>query len=815
MIPKKLRLKNFTGIRSGLGRDEIVIDFEALAGDAQLVALVGPNGTGKSTILDNMHPFRVMPSRAGSYSPASFSFYDNIYGGEAVKEFEFHHGNLYLRSILVFKMGAKTKKTECYLQYMDDIGDAEWHPYRMPDGTVSDGKTETYDRCVEHILGTPEMFFTSAFAAQNRKSLSSYTNGEIKGLLSELLGLDHIRELGAKATDVARLLRGRYEGMKNDVARIDGLDTERATVEMMLDTDKDALNITMQARHAAKGRVEAANKTLANTKAKLGAGAEVEERRKSLQAQRNGVDMRVGGTLRQIDADIQSEKQRAAQTTTAIRQEIGRLEGQIRSHEQQIKSNQILLASKAKIEGAVLELKQLEADEAAAQKTVVRLKAAASQYRILLAERGQLTEQLKAAGQHGEAIAKTCEGLKTRSNLIDQVPCQGTDLQPRCPLLKDAHAARESIPATEQQITESRAKYDDIRKRGQEINAALELMGDTEDDLKAAEDVKQAIVTKMRAAAALAGQATALAQAEQAIQHAQEQLASIRASVAAKTAEVTRVETDTAARVADLMVRRATTETEATAERNTINKELAALPPPADGSAVEAAERALQAAEQDAAALDQDYEQLNIRIATHKERLRSIENDLRNGAAVRATAQTIETEIAHWTALAKALGTDGIIALSIDDAGPTLASLANDLLLSCYGPRFSVSLRTQEQKASGDMKETFDIRVFDAERDDDKSVRDMSGGERIWINECITRAIALYQAQASGQQYGTLFADESDGALDPERKQMFVAMKRKVLELGGYEREYFISHALAVQEMADAIIDISTFRQGT
>ena len=32
-----------------------------------------------------------------------------------------------------------------------------------------------------------------------------------------------------------------------------------------------------------------------------------------------------------------------------------------------------------------------------------------------------------------------------------------------------------------------------------------------------------------------------------------------------------------------------------------------------------------------------------------------------------------------------------IIALSIDDAGPTLTSLANDILTECYGPRFSVA----------------------------------------------------------------------------------------------------------------------------
>ena len=122
-------------------------------------------------------------------------------------------------------------------------------------------------------------------------------------------------------------------------------------------------------------------------------------------------------------------------------------------------------------------------------------------------------------------------------------------------------------------------------------------------------------------------------------------------------------------------------------------------------------------------------------------------------------------------------------------------------------------LVTQTQTAKGDLREDFDIRVFDADRDDDKSVRDMSGGERIWINECLTRAIALFQSQASGNRYETLFADESDGALDPERKQMFVAMKRKVMELGGYQREFFISHTPELWGMADGVIDMNQFKE--
>jgi exonuclease SbcC len=72
--------------------------------------------------------------------------------------------------------------------------------------------------------------------------------------------------------------------------------------------------------------------------------------------------------------------------------------------------------------------------------------------------------------------------------------------------------------------------------------------------------------------------------------------------------------------------------------------------------------------------------------------------------------------------------------------GPTLASLANHLLLSYYGPCFSVRVDTQETvKSTGAQKQTFDVIVFDSESDTSKSVSGMSGGEKIWINEALTR----------------------------------------------------------------------------
>ena len=82
----------------------------------------------------------------------------------------------------------------------------------------------------------------------------------------------------------------------------------------------------------------------------------------------------------------------------------------------------------------------------------------------------------------------------------------------------------------------------------------------------------------------------------------------------------------------------------------------------------------------------------------------------------------------------------------------------------------------------------------------------------MWINECLTRAIALYLAQNSGRHYTTHFCDEADGPLNPERKRMFMAMEREVLRLAGYRQEFFVLQTPELLAMTDAVIDLDPMK---
>jgi exonuclease SbcC len=165
-------------------------------------------------------------------------------------------------------------------------------------------------------------------------------------------------------------------------------------------------------------------------------------------------------------------------------------------------------------------------------------------------------------------------------------------------------------------------------------------------------------------------------------------------------------------------------------------------------------------------------------------------------------------EIGQWIILEKAFGNDGIIALELDDAGPQISAIANELL-QVFGGRFAIRIDTQTAKLDGKgNKEVFDITVFDNETNEQKSIKRLSGGEKTWIEDAVTKAICIYNKQASGRQFKTIATDEKDGALDAEKKKEFFAMKRRVLELGGYEREICITQTPELLAMADAIITL-------
>jgi len=179
MQPLSLTLKGFRGIRDGLGRDVLTLDFERLADGAELVAIVGANGRGKTTVMDNLHPYLTMPSRAALAGPGGFSYYDHVCLPENEKDLIWAHDGRSYRSQVVIRVNGR-RKTEAFLFVLAD--DGAWRPVALEDGTVSDGKVDTYLRCVEAICGSADTFFTAIPAVLGCNTLMRTNKGVINKL---------------------------------------------------------------------------------------------------------------------------------------------------------------------------------------------------------------------------------------------------------------------------------------------------------------------------------------------------------------------------------------------------------------------------------------------------------------------------------------------------------------------------------------------------------------------------------------------------------------------------------------------------------
>lgn len=147
--------------------------------------------------------------------------------------------------------------------------------------------------------------------------------------------------------------------------------------------------------------------------------------------------------------------------------------------------------------------------------------------------------------------------------------------------------------------------------------------------------------------------------------------------------------------------------------------------------------------------------------------------------------------------------------LEIDCAGPELTELVNDLLRSCVGPRWTVSIEATRLSADGKRElEGCEVRVLDTVKGREAAAETFSAGERVLLGEAVSLALSMIACRRAGVDGPTLIRDESGAALDPDNARAYVAMLRRAAEIVGASKVLFVSHSPEVQELADARIAI-------
>ena len=800
MKPLKLVLKGFTGV-AGHPDGQIELDLRKIPDAAALVAIVGPNGSGKTSILDNLHPYRVMPSRATTMTPGGFSYWDNISEKEASKNLLWEHDGLQYNTILTFRQTGKTRKTECFLLKKEGDG---WVPAEA-DGIISDGKSDTYDAVVEAILGKPERFFTAQFSAQNRKLISDYGASEIKSLLASILSLDASKACAEKANEVARLLQAHVNALKEQAQKAYVAMKDKAAAEASLKTLKAESKTAREKVEAAAKATGSAVAEVSRIQVLVEQEADKEEQRQAISKRIAEVQANAADTEAKAMADCKAATEQLAGDIAALHKEVADAARHDGLAKAQIAKDREILSQEEAIRQAAFALPQVQKGIATLEARIAEGKKELERFSPVKKAILEVSKELADITAKGKAVKQRIVMLKDTSAQLENVPCKGNV---QCPLIANAINAKGQLAPVEGERLDLCSQYRQLKEK----------LASLEQDEKVADALEKAIAGhEEHLKKGLKKEAELkVAYAQQAVfSDAKERIAKMEEALA----ENARKSQSLSERIAAAKKRQAELDQDYAktieAVRNKADVEIKALAGQLDklGKGIAKGVLALAMAKAESCRKDEEAARQAVEALTKKqvslmatiEACAKIQDDAKS---VLDDIARIEAEVAGFRLVEKGFGVNGIIALSIDDAGPAVAAICNQLLHDCFDGRFSVRLNTQKATQKGDIRETFDVVVFDNVKGGEKVLGMMSGGERVWVNECLTRAIALYVAQTSDTRFETLFTDEADGALDPERKRQFIAMKRAIMKTGGYSREYFVSQTPELWDMADYVIHV-------
>ncbi len=780
--------------------ETVSINFSALP--AGLIAFVGANGEGKTTLMEAVPGalFRMLPSRDGALPR-------HVQGRDAFIELEFEMGGARYRSLI--KADGQTGTQEAYLY--DGAG--------MP---LASGKVKEYEAAIAPIIGTPDLFLASVFQSQTRKgNFLDLGKADRKALMIRMLGLEQLQVISDKAGDRAKALEQEIAVARARLAELDGQLGSLEDLRHNLGADKGILATAQMDMEAARAELQRLIEEEARVKAQLGRGAELRRAIQDLQQEITALETKredLAGRLKNNrDLLDQADELRAASASlrtleadlTAKREAIAQAERERESLLEQQQAAHGLTLQASDLERQIGNLLSAAGD--AKSQALINLDAEIRQVEQALAQEGQVAASLRAKA---ESQAREGLSLLERSKVLNEIPCG--DSFPTCSLIAQAIAARDGIALVDEAAREALQEADAATTRCTALRAKVSMLemqraeaaaAPIEDPAEVAELRAQVAQLRAKAQGPETGSAILIVRATIAKLQGEAQGIEVRIAETRKLADrIHRLEA-AETRIAELGAEIAQVDQERTAKASKVaglERELAAVP---TQQTIDAAAAARATAEAALKEQERHVGEAQGRVAAGKARIADLEALQPERDDLADRLEDLFTHVADWKHLQRAFGKDGIQALEIDAAGPEVSALINDLLVSCFGPRFTLSFETTAAKADGKgEKEVYDLRIIDNERGREGEISTMSGGEKVILNEAISLALAIYNARKSGLRYETLFRDETAGALDPQNAERYMQMLQRALELGGFHRLIFIAHSQDLWEQADARI---------
>lgn len=784
MLPLTLELTGFKGVRSAYGVDKKIWDFSDIP-DGR-IALAGPNGSAKSTLLQNLHPYLLMPDKVKSYSPKSFSYYNECYSNNACKDLTWLHYNGKIFRSLV-EIDAARRKTKAYLYVQNG---ETWEVF----ANTQDGNVEVYNQAIEDLLGSPRMFFTYVFRSQRARRLSGYTKGEMETLLTELLDISDLKEKAWEAGYIEDALIAKRDAMLAEssaltaiVSREDEKKAEKEAAEK-----KAAELLTEMQRIDEQAKTEEA--ALKDIEVKISLQEEALKGKQKIEVEIADKEK----VLNELKSSLQAKKDlyNGKYKTTKINEQNARA---LVNKAPELKK---IADDRQKIAAEIDEVKKLiEKDDVDITSLTEKLNVISSIEAQIKSKENELQKIRLDRKNKIDVLKAEIKNAESKVALLSEVPCGNSPEAALCKFPQDALKAKEKLPVLYESLKNTEApdpKEADIEAEIESLGKEIALKGKVETKIKALRESKGILSKK------LSGLEDNIRKADEALKDIS-LVEDAEKKIEALAKEVVDILSEGKTVVGEIEAQIAKAETEIKALREQLaaiqeDKTLAFQKQTIESSIISIKKSVDDKRREESA--------VQVSLGAIAEVLKQVEDAKLKLSHVNSQVETLNAEIREWKIVADRI--EGIIPLEIDDAGPAISAITNDLLLSCYGPRFTVKISTQDFTADGkNMKDDYDIIVYDAERGESKSLADMSGGQELWIEDAITKGTCLFKTSRSGKQYLGLFSDEKDGAFDENKKLEYVDMKSRVLELGGFKREFFISHSEAVQSRADHVIKMA------
>lgn len=757
----KLRLRGAIGIKKGLGIDEIEINFEQF--QKGLIALTGRNGSGKTTIMENLHPYRCMVSRSGSLQ--SHFFLKDSY---RALDFE-HNGKEYRSKILI---DALTGGSEAYLLELRD----------NTTFALNDGKLTTYDEAIENLLGSQELFFNSVFSGQKSKGIAELKPADRRKLFYELLNLNIYEGYLEKAKVKLKFNELKLAEIEGNIRAIDISD-------------------------ATKNELESNRIDLLNSQAALtGAISNMENDIESINKKIRSLEIELSKSQdklkanEEIECKVESIKNKVTDITYSYNSKISQYNSEILVFEKLIDRSKKLTENKDKINSILSEKKEVETRIVKFKDEIAQLQ---TEYSI---HQSRYSDSIKGISQQSSELSKEqiafqkleseladverdIQRIEAETNIINDAPCD-SETGSSCKFLSNAHKSKLMLPAlkdkrdllsfhisekknfidemhsklnSKKQVIEEQFQINtsEIKKKMNEVDLFIskqetrlnEIKRDDWDKLK--EDAENA---------------------ENQIKLHEQKIESTEKSIEESKQTFDSAMDDLKAQVDELQIK---LDVELPFKIDGLKQNLSG-----EKSQLERVKSKLQTTKD-------DLETTKRALAGVEEEQKQLLKNEEKVAELMTQKQSIQKEITEWTFLQKAFDKTGIPVLKLENSGIEITSIANELL-SLFENKFRIVFETTSlTKDKKKMKETFDINIV--EEDGVCEIGNKSGGQQVWLETAIQLAISLV-VRNQGRNIQTSFLDEKDGALDLENAYSYIEMLRKAHEMSGVHNTFVITH---------------------